>query len=128
MPSWLIFLFAIEGGLLSGGVQQGDEIFEHPEYASYVTMEAEMRAGPVFVGSSIETQQRAVDHGAAYPEFAPYRALYTFNAGLRFSVFEIGWEHMCDHPVESNGHESSPFAGGHDRLYARVEVTTGASD
>ena len=115
--SWIMFFFAVEAGLLSGQEGLGHLGYYYPDKSTYITLEVEAQVGPWFIGGDVETHQTFLGTG-----FAPYRALYTFNTGFRWRAFEIGWRHMCDHPVISASVDPSPKSGGWDRIYLRVEV------
>ena len=113
----IVWLFALELGLLSGGVMVGEEYYVWPDQSTYIIMEVEAQWGPVFAGGEIENIQYAL-HAASYD---PVHADYRFNAGLRWREFEIGWKHECRHPVVGRT-DGSGIRGGYDKFYVRAEL------
>jgi len=67
--------------------------------ALYINMDAELDAfdGLLFIGGYCRTNMLTTDK---LDEFWPHTMTYGFRAGLRpFGGFEIGFRHMCTHPV-----------------------------
>ena len=113
----IAWIFALELGLLSGGMMVEDTAYFWPEKSTYVLMEVEAQYYGLFMGGEIENIQYPI-HSASY---SPVHIDYRFNTGFRWQEFEIGWRHECRHPVigRSGG---SPLRGSHDKFYVRAEI------
>lgn len=122
---WLIFLLAFEIGMTpnNGWVMQEVHVQEQPQL--YATFELDAQAGPVFAGGEITTRMYASENRYT---FYPFADEYTFRTGLRWGPVEVGFRHLCTHPVipyiETSGADIQ-YEGSYEELYIRVEVDYG---
>jgi len=71
-----------------------------------------------YIGSSIENQFIKA------PKFwgmAPRYDEYIFNAGVRFFELEIGFEHMCFHPVMVSSLPTTKYFSSYDKIYISID-------
>jgi hypothetical protein len=121
---WLIFLLAFEIGTTpyNGWVMQdGVHVQETPQH--YTTFEVEAEAFEhLFIGGEIRTRMYGVKDSWT---FSPFADEYTFRAGVRFGPVEMGFRHLCTHPVvpyiASSGVDIA-YEGAYEELYVRVEL------
>lgn len=53
--------------------------------------------------------------------FEPFQQKYIFDAGIRIFGIEIGYQHMCLHPVTPEPTiKASDFFDGYDKVYAKI--------
>jgi hypothetical protein len=72
-----------------------------------------------FITGGIETRtHKSTDFWG----FVPIRDLYRFGAGVKLDHFELGWRHMCTHPVAANWHfvTSQVSEAAQDEFYLRI--------
>lgn len=71
----------------------------------------------IFIGSKYENQ--FTNSNDIY--FKPWQDTYKVNFGIRFIGIEIGFEHICSHPVfPNNNNEISKINYSYDKLYGKV--------
>ena len=123
--NWLVLLFAFEVGMVpnNGWVMQEFDYHLQEQNQYYTEFEFEAEAwDTLFVGGKIKT--RMYDSPDSWT-YKPFTDEYTFNAGLRFDFLEIGFRHLCTHPVipyiRSSGAKIN-YEGAYDELYFRIEV------
>ena len=114
----MIWLFALEIGLLSGFESVGWSRYTWPENSTYVSMQVDGQWEFLFAGGEIENVQVMLNAH----QYDPIHVTYRFNAGVRLGAFEAGWKHECKHPVVGRT-DGARLTGGYDKLYARVEIT-----
>jgi len=79
--------------LLSAGAVQNDA-----PWAMETTLGVEATiAQYVFIDATVTTWEMP----RTWDAYMPFESLYTFSAGIRFSGFELGVYHECDHAVDS---------------------------
>lgn len=131
--NWIVFLFAIEAGLINHGTNlyNGDqaifyndsatqEIASHT-FASYTLFEAEaIILDHIFIGAGIESRQLFFEKGT---DFFPYEVVYPISAGIRWRGIEVGVSHFCKHMIHVDPIEDiDPFIWEHEtKIYARYE-------
>lgn len=127
--TWLIFIMALEAGIVpeSGWVMR-EQSYVHPDPLVYTQFEFEAEAWEtLFVGGSIKTVAQKAEYGWT---FAPNYDRYVFTAGVRAGQLELGWRHMCMHPVFAyigqRPRETVDLEGAYDEFYIRIEGRLGA--
>lgn len=123
LPAWLMLSIALEVGGLRGTAVDFDEHVELiPSPPLYALIQGDAQAGPVFLRGSIETDFFSYEFG----EGLPFDDTYSVGAGLRFGPLELGYEHMCIHPVAwsvANWPQVYPrLAGNCERVYIRLDL------
>jgi hypothetical protein len=61
---------------------------------------------------------------SAIPNFIPFLVDYSFFAGIRLYGFEIGFRHLCSHPVNGSGGYQEPILENnraYEEIYLRFE-------
>lgn len=127
--TWLALIFAFEMGMTPGNgwyLYEANELYEPGAVGYYTTLEAELEAGPVFVGGSLRTDMQP----NSLTNYNPHWVTYDFNAGLRFDPFEVGYRHRCSHPIQTYVYNQEYLRdplleGSYDEVYARVQVEVG---
>jgi len=71
----------------------------------------------LFIGASTENQ--FMKSGISWG-MIPRQDTFIFSTGIRAFGFELGFDHMCLHPIEDYNTESSKFFSGYDKLYVSV--------
>ncbi len=98
----LLLAFAFEAGAVSGTLIEYSPDPDMPRWmiASiplYTTLEVEAELHGAFVGGFIRSDFLAVS-----PPLSglPFQATYGISAGYRTGPVELGWRHICTHPVD----------------------------
>ena len=125
--NWLIFLFAIELGFApsygSLNITEGVPDFMLTEQVGYVQMDAEVEMFDfLFVGGSMKTY---IQGTSDITNYHPFELDSFFNAGLRFGDMELGWRHLCLHPVrplEIVYNSNTSTDASYDEYYIRMEI------
>lgn len=100
----------------------GSAITEEPRYSLETSVEASILDETFFVGVDTITWAAKAPEGYT---FSPRSDRYTVRAGIRFSIFEVGWSHYCQHPVvsyDTGSPEMDNIFEGSDTLYLRMEA------
>ncbi len=128
--NWLVFMFALEFGLVpqAGVLMYEPEEVLFMEGALYTELEAEVLLFNVlFAGGGVRTYIMPSDKNYT---FSPNTTVYDFGAGLRLKkdTLEIGWRHRCFHPtipyLPIFGQEIKGMEGSYDEIYFRIEGRT----
>ena len=97
-------------------------IMSSPSYYTELEVEVEI-ADMLFAGGSVKT--RMWDSDGSWT-FYPFNDEYIFNAGLRFDPVEVGFRHLCTHPVIPYISATAPdvinYEGSYDEFYIRFEI------
>lgn len=123
-------LLALAFALEIGAVPTSEWIMHETDYtyndmSMFVMMDAELEiAEYLFVGGSIRTEMMKNDFDKT---FAPISDRYVFRAGLRFGILELGYRHLCTHPVYAYVYQQDErpevkYEGNYDELYLRVSA------
>lgn len=120
---WLVFLFALELGWSPqlGVLQYEPYQAVYAEDIMYTELQAELEFfGFLFAGGGVKTY---ITPSGKF-NFAPNTTIYDFKAGLRLSIFEVGWRHRCFHPTFPYqpifNQELTGLEGGYDEVYLRI--------
>ena len=123
--NWLILLYFIELGYspfygsLNGLPVNETEIVNENVY--YITLDAEVVIlDHLFVGGAVKTYFQ--DQKDNYT-FYPFEADYLFKAGLRYKNLEVGFRHLCLHPVRPYEMYYQPQGstdGSYEEFYIRI--------
>ena len=111
--NWLVLSFYLTLGTIGYQGQvfdsAGSAMFTMPTPSFQTTLgvEAQLFDNHLFFGGSVETWEASDGNGF----FAPSEAFYVFSAGLRYSEFEIGYRHECDHAIISYWNGVPPSQG-----------------
>lgn len=124
---WIVLAAALE----LGWMPMGDFVMHEPQgWASttgsfYVEMDARVVICDIlFVGGEVKTLMYKTPDGYS---FWPERMVYEFSAGVTFGPAEIGWRHMCTHPIIPYLREWPGLArweGAYEEVYLRVDTTS----
>jgi hypothetical protein len=96
--NWLVLWAALQIGLSpSSGVVEYQQPPLLGEIVAYTQLEAEARMlnEVLFIGGMVRTEV-VLD---SFDEWNPTLASYGFVAGARIGLIEIGFLHVCQHPV-----------------------------
>lgn len=125
--TWLAILFALEAGMIP---QNAWYLYEDNQVSNstgyYTTLEFEAQAWWLFAGGSVRTDMQTDN----LTNYDPHWMTYTFNAGVRWNMVEVGWRHMCSHPIQTyvmdhRFYQNPVVEGSFDEVYARVQVQVG---
>lgn len=121
--TWLALWFALQAGFMPNDlmVVYRPGIVSLDQQTEYVNLQGELRAfdNRVFLGGSIKTEMQ---QDGARANFMPESSTYLFTAGLRLGGVEIGYLHVCSHPVVPSYYLLNPVIGydqGYDDFYIR---------
>lgn len=122
--TWLALWAVLQVGLMPNDVmvsylpQQLSHEYTDTNYVGLVT-ELRLFDNHVFVGGTIKTEvQKAAGDGY---DFIPESSAYAFRVGARFGGLEIGWLHLCAHPVLPFYYAQQPVIG-YDQWYDDVYI------
>ena len=130
--TWLALLFAFELGMIPQGSVAMYDIELEPHWSDleelyfvggscYTLMEVEARLWEnFFIGGGMTSYFMA-----GSPSSFPHMMDFSFNAGVRFDIIEIGWRHFCTHPVTPWLFVYAPrmkWESGYEEIYLRIEV------
>ena len=119
--SWLVFIFALEAGLIPSDHFVMYEIPTEYVYSQsfYLQMDVEAELFDLFfIGGSIRSYVWKSREG---PSFWPFRDGYLFKVGLRKKPFELGFRHYCTHPVIPSQYPAQMnWEGAHEEIYFRI--------
>ena len=126
--NWIIFLFALELGWLPQGDFAMYDVSGYfakvypVSYTAYVDLEAEVVVlDAFFIGGAVRTSVWQFDHSGW--TFFPHKAVYSFSAGARFGMLEMGFRHYCIHPVIPFFGLVDPrpiWEGSYEEFYLRI--------
>ncbi len=123
--SWLALIFALEAGFWS----QNELLYIEP---TLDTLDASYRISSPYVMLETELEFfRLVRFGGnatiyiadvAGWQYSPYDSRYAFWAKLKWNFIELGFEHVCYHPVLARDRIDLGFLyGGSDRMFIRFD-------
>lgn len=95
---WLFLLIALEFGYIPTGhvtMFEQDRGYSTKE-TFYGQLDAEIQMDIFYVGASIKTFMKPKSGKHA---FSPERVDYWFRLGMRYKSIEIGFRHLCVHPI-----------------------------
>ena len=118
--SWLILLYFLELGYAPFyGSLNTSEIFLD-QNIFYTNMDAEVIIlDHLFIGGAVKTYIHSTD---SYDYF-PFEADYLFKAGIRLNNLELGFRHLCLHPVRPYEMYYQPQGstdGAYEEFYIRI--------
>ena len=118
--TWLALAYLLSVGSLDySGIMvspNGSTNYQTPAntYQTTLGAEAQLFNNHIFAGGTVQTWESSLGTGL----FSPAESLYTFNAGLRFKGFELGYRHECDHITLSDFNAKlQGFAGNRTEVY-----------
>ena len=126
--TWLVLLFALEMGLAPhyGSLNVIPESVELDvtENIGYSLFEAEVVAwDTIFISGGVKTYFQS--KYSTQTNYIPVESDYIFNTGLRFGQIELGWRHLCLHPVRPNEtvyNTQTSTNASYDEFYIRMEI------
>ena len=95
--NWLVLLYFLELGYAPfyGGANINELFVDQNVF--YVNMEMEsIILNHIFIGGALKTY--VTDKKGSY-SFVPFEADYLFKVGFRYKNLELGFRHLCLHPV-----------------------------
>ena len=111
MFSWLLLIPILEFAYVDSAYDD----FRYPDYTTEITVGAEAVAfDTVYVKGGVVNYQTY----DALDTWKPFRAVYKFEAGLRFKGIEAGYYHECSHRVMSSEYVPH-FSGGMTKFFIR---------
>jgi hypothetical protein len=123
--NWILLLFALELGYSPlyeslNSTPLGTENIRI-ENNIYITLETEIKIKNIFfIGGSVKTYFNPMIKSKT---FWPFENNYMFKTGLRYKNLEIGFRHLCLHPVkpwESYLQPISSTDGSYEEFYIRI--------
>lgn len=123
--NWLVALFALEAGLVPQ-VSVWNVSADRPDISTdtgyYTQLDAELLVAELlFVGGAVTTYVWSRNDGDY--TVIPSRSNYDFRTGIRYRGVEVGWRHMCAHPIAARWDQIDGDLGyeySHDQLYIRL--------
>lgn len=123
----LVLAFALEAGAVSGTLIEYTPDPAAPRWTLvsvplYLTLEAEAEIHGVFLGGFVRTDMLAMREPLSGD---PFQMTYGAAAGYRKGPVEIGWRHVCTHPIDTYAailrDDIRPkHEGFFDQLYIRI--------
>ncbi len=123
--NWLIILYFIELGYSpfydSWNSLPVDELRISNENVFDVTLDAEVQIFDYFfMGGAIKSYFQDKEN---QDSFYPFESNYLFKAGLRYKNIELGFRHLCLHPVrpyEMIYNAKGSTNGAYEEFYIRI--------
>jgi len=123
--NWLILLYFLELGYSpfydSRNVSEIDNIRIRTESVYYITMDAEIVILDfLFIGGAVKTYFQEQENDYSY---FPFEADYLFKAGFQYKNIEVGFRHLCLHPVRPYEMYYQPQGstdGAYEEFYIRI--------
>lgn len=125
--NWLILAFALQLGYTPNDYMvqyQPPPRLCSTEAALNISMDAELRAWhTLYVGGSFGVPVW-ITSGDGYTPFSgwPQALQSVVRAGIRFGGIEIGWSHLCSHPVmpyQPLFQNQTIWEGGYDEFHVK---------
>ena len=123
--SWLVFVFALEAGLLPhyGFVMYEPDLQAvFADHSFYTHLEASVEAYGFYVGGAMRCYFWKCRDGY---DFSPYQMTFRFDAGWRNDFLNIGFRHYCMHPVVPflalKGAPLCKWEASYEELFVRIE-------
>lgn len=122
--NWIALFFALEAGIVT---ENAWLLYDKPVSAEspmmYTEFEAEiLLLDHIFLRSRLRTDVQRFDYG-----FNPVFTAYDNILGIRFDPVEIGFRHVCVHPLQTYlaqvGDRVSQVEGAFDEVYIRFEYS-----
>ena len=126
------FMLTLEFGLVTENawyLYQQDTYSEQLGEMWYSDVNFEVTAwDTIFVGSEVTTYM----HPLKINSWDPSWITYTFSTGLRFDPLEIGFRHLCTHPIQTYVRSTSEYKeplieGGYEEIYLSLTFKGGKS-
>jgi len=122
--SWLVVLFALEFGAVTQNgwwLYEDDHAVIAPGPSYYTELDSELWAyDTLFVRSRLRTE---IDF-KRINSWSPYWVTYDLSLGVRFDLVEIGFRHLCTHPIQPYatvvGVRSPVLEGAFEEVYLRI--------
>ena len=136
--NWLVFLFALEVGIIPQGnfvmYDRQPEVFYYEGHYYYpVSVEANQLACSFYADLAVEFQIVEIFYVGgsvripmdwAGGSFSPHATYYDFQAGARFGPVDVFWHHACRHPQMTYMYDYTTlkgWEGAYDELGIKVE-------
>jgi hypothetical protein len=128
--NWIVLAFALQFGFspetwaIMYSPPRGLNTIEQQQF--YVAMDAEVRLWDfLYVGGSLGVPMWKSGEGYT---FWPSELQSVTRAGVRFGPVEVGWSHLCSHPVVPGLPLWEPqvlWEGGYDEFHVKVSGQIG---
>lgn len=115
---------------LNGWVMYETDVYTAEEMQYYTELDAEVLLFEhIFIGGAVTTRSRTAREKYGIPyNFSPFTDEYLFKAGIRFGNVEIGFRHLCTHPVipyinsvRQVNRTPITYEGAYEEIYLRFE-------
>jgi len=123
--NWLVFVFALETGMLPNyGFVMYEPDFQavFAKHSFYTYMEASVETYGFYVGGAMRCYFWKTTNGY---DFSPYQMTFRFDAGWRNKWLEIGFRHYCMHPVmpwiTNYDTPQQNWEGSYEKIFVRFE-------
>jgi len=122
--TWVTLLFALEVGLVpSTGWLMHEDAVILPGTMYYTEFDAEVEMFDLlFIGGSVRTTMGKSELSRT---FVPNFDEYLFQAGIRLEPLEVGFRHMCTHPVFVYIGERPQYTVEYEGWYQEVYIRIG---
>lgn len=121
---WLLFALEVGAVTQPGWVVNG--FYEQPEPGPvyYTEFEADVTLLEVlFLNTTLRTDVKPVN---SLLSWSPFWVTYAITLGLRVGPVEMGWRHLCTHPMQPYityyGVSVPVLEGSFDEVYLRFEA------
>lgn len=122
--NWLILLYFIELGyspFYESANKFVDFSYIKNENVYFITLDIEAELLKyIFIGGAVKTYFQDRINSKSY---LPFEADYLFKAGLRYKNIELGFRHLCLHPVRPYEMYYQPQGstdGAYEEFYIRI--------
>jgi hypothetical protein len=125
----LLFLFMLEVGLNNSNfMMYGPPDNVYSQALMYTDIEFEIQYKHLFIGgaTTIEMWKNEItDDLSSSITFTPFTNKFTFSAGIKNDLFELGYRHMCTHPliVYMDIPDKLNYEGGYDEVYLQMKLS-----
>ena len=125
----IALLFLVEVGILPNNawLMYENQVVRPDALQYYTRLHAEIELAEVFfIGGAVTTRMEAdqLQPGSFYP----YTDEFLFTLGFRWGVMEVGFRHLCTHPIIPYIAVSNPevitYEGSYEEVYVRFKLST----
>lgn len=126
--SWLIILLSFQISIANENLNYGISYYDYETLDLTNSINVDFNIDSklfnfIFIRGGIDT---TVNKVIGRLNFSPDHDYYDFSAGVFYKGFELGYKHVCYHPIfpynQSEEYELTLLEGGYDQLYLKVEA------
>jgi len=126
--TWLLLVYALEIGYMpidNYAMYDIEAPFLQQRKSFYTELESYIKIKKIFyIGGSIRTDMWSMN--TERPNFFPHKAEYKLETGLKIKNINIGFKHVCLHPVMPQTREipKMHYEQSYEEIFFRIESVT----